>query len=63
MRLPGVTLPYLLQLANKGPERAMHENNALLMGLNTYKGYITYKAVAEVMEKDYVPVETILSAF
>ena len=58
--LTGVTLPYLLQLANKGAERAMLENPALLSGLNTYKGHITYRAVAESMDMEYFPAETIL---
>ncbi|MHB8066002.1 MAG: alanine dehydrogenase, partial [Ruminiclostridium sp.] len=60
--LTGATLPYLLQLANKGPKRALIENKALLLGLNTYKGQITYKAVADSIGAEYVPVETILSA-
>jgi alanine dehydrogenase len=59
--LTGVTLPYLLQIANKGPEKAMLANKALLLGLNTYKGQITYKAVADSISAEYVPAETILS--
>lgn len=53
--LTGVTLPYLAQLADKGPIKAMLENEALLPGLNTYGGYVTYKAVAQAMGLDYVP--------
>ena len=45
--LTGSTLPYLLDIANKGPEKAMKEDEALLLGLNVYKGHITYKAVAD----------------
>ena len=41
------TIQYGLQLANKGIERAVKENAALLEGLNMYKGFITYKPVAE----------------
>jgi alanine dehydrogenase len=51
--LTGSTLPYLLQIANKGPEKAMKENEALLLGLNSYKGYITYKAVADSLGLEY----------
>lgn len=61
--LTGVTLPYLLQIANKGPERAMLENKALLLGLNIYKGQITCKAVADSIGAEYVLAETILSAY
>lgn len=51
--LTGATLPYLLQIANKGAEKAMAENSALQAGLNSYKGHITYKAVAESMKLEY----------
>lgn len=52
--LTGVTLPYLLELADKGTEKALAENSSLLLGLNTYKGNITYRAVAESVDGEYV---------
>lgn len=45
--LTGVTLKYLLDIANKGPVEAMKQDKALLLGLNTYQGYCTYKHVAD----------------
>ncbi|MBN9655365.1 alanine dehydrogenase [Halobacillus sp. GSS1] len=45
--LTNVTVPYALQLANKGYVRACKENDALYKGLNTLNGHVTYKAVAE----------------
>jgi alanine dehydrogenase len=45
--LNNATRPYLLQLANKGLERASEESRAILEGVNTYRGNITYPAVAE----------------
>lgn len=51
--LTGSTLPYLLELADKGTEKAMLEDEALLKGLNTYKGYVTYRAVAESLGYKY----------
>ncbi|AMV24154.1 Alanine dehydrogenase [Gemmata sp. SH-PL17] len=45
--LTNVTLPYALQLANKGPERAVKENAALLAGVNIKAGQVTNAAVAE----------------
>lgn len=45
--LTNVTLPYALQLANKGPERAIRENPALLAGVNIKAGRVTNTAVAE----------------
>jgi alanine dehydrogenase len=45
--LVNATTPYGLQLANKGVEKACRENPAIKFGLNTYKGIITFKGVAE----------------
>ena len=45
--LSNATMPYAMQIANKGAEKAMRENPALLKGLNVYQGKLTNKAVAE----------------
>ena len=45
--LTNATFPYLLQLCNKGLERAFDESNAIREGVNTYQGHITYPGVAE----------------
>jgi alanine dehydrogenase len=45
--LTNATFPYLLELANKGLERAVDEHPALREGVNTYKGYVTHPGVAE----------------
>ncbi|MGG3448759.1 alanine dehydrogenase [Domibacillus aminovorans] len=44
--LTNVTIPYALQIADKGFEKAAAENAALKCGINTLKGFVTYKAVA-----------------
>ena len=44
--LTNVTLPYVLQLATKGPERAVRENVALAHGVNIQRGRATNRAVA-----------------
>ncbi len=62
LALTGVTLPYLLQLANKGPKAAMLENAALRKGLNTIDGQVTYKGVAEALGYPYADAETLLQA-
>lgn len=51
--LTGVTLKYLLDIANKGPVEAMKQDKALLLGLNTYDGYCTYKPVADDLSVAY----------
>ena len=47
MALNNATLPFGLQIANKGIKRAMMENEHLLNGLNVHKANITYKAVMD----------------
>ncbi|MDF2904346.1 MAG: alanine dehydrogenase [Bacillus sp. (in: firmicutes)] len=49
MALTNVTIPYAIQLANKGYKQACLDNEALLKGVNTLEGYVTYKAVAEAL--------------
>ncbi len=58
--LTGVTLKYLLDIANKGPVEAMLENKDLRLGLNTYKGYCTYKHVADDLGVEYKSPEELL---
>jgi alanine dehydrogenase len=48
--LSNATLSYGLQLANLGPEKACRQNEALLRGLNTYRGTITYHPVADAFD-------------
>jgi alanine dehydrogenase len=45
--LEAATLQYAIMLADKGPEKALLGNEALMKGLNTYQGHITYKGVAD----------------
>jgi alanine dehydrogenase len=45
--LTNATFPYLLELANKGLERAMGERKSIRGGVNTYHGELTHAGVAE----------------
>ena len=45
--LTNVTLPYVLQLAKKGFDRAVRENGGLAQGVNIHRGKVTNPAVAE----------------
>ncbi|MEH7301096.1 alanine dehydrogenase [Neobacillus drentensis] len=58
--LTNVTVPYALQIANKGVFKAISENAALLLGVNVANGEITYEAVAKDLGYDYVTVEKAL---
>jgi alanine dehydrogenase len=53
--LTNATLPFAVQLANKGARQAMLDDPHLLAGLNVHAGKITYKAVAEDLGYAYVP--------
>lgn len=57
--LTGVTLPYLIQIAIKGTEMALLDDQTLMYGLNTYNGFVTCKAVAESLNIDYISPESI----
>lgn len=49
LALTNATLPYIKLLANKGIENTLRENAEVRTALNTYKGEITNKALAESM--------------
>lgn len=53
LALTNATLPYALQLANKGWTKALKDNPALLKGLNMIDGKITYPGVAEAFGLPY----------
>lgn len=61
--LNNATLPFVMDLANKGVKQALLEDPHLLNGLNVYHGHITYKAVAEALNKAYVPALEALCGF
>tara|TARA_B100000315_G_scaffold103234_1_gene94636 strand:- start:15061 stop:16179 length:1119 start_codon:yes stop_codon:yes gene_type:complete len=52
--LNNATLSYLVELADKGYEKALKEDKNFLAGLNIYKGQVTYKAVADAFGYKYI---------
>jgi alanine dehydrogenase len=60
LALTNVTLPYALQIANKGVRQAIQDNKSLLLGVNVVGGSITYEAVAKDLGYEYVLVEKAL---
>ena len=60
LALTNATLPYALQLANKGWKKACTENEELKKGLNVANGKILYKGVADAWNLPYEDVETAL---
>ncbi|QQE80286.1 alanine dehydrogenase [Alicyclobacillus sp. SO9] len=53
LALTNVTMPYALQLANKGAVAAVRENEALAKGVNVIGGKVTYKAVSDSLNLEY----------
>jgi alanine dehydrogenase len=51
--LTNATFPYLRELANKGLEAACATHPGLAEGVNTYRGEVTYKAVAESQKRPW----------
>ncbi|WP_347158618.1 alanine dehydrogenase [Pontibacter chitinilyticus] len=60
LALNNATLPYAIQLANKGWQKACAENEELKKGLNVVKGKVVYKGVAEAFNLEYTPVADVL---
>lgn len=61
LALTNATLPYAIQLADKGWKKAANENAELVPGLNVINGEIVYKAVADAFNMPYTPVENFLA--
>jgi alanine dehydrogenase len=60
LALTNATLPYAVEIANKGWEKAMKENREIKLGANVVKGKITYKGVADAFGLDYVSIDSLL---
>jgi alanine dehydrogenase len=58
--LNNATFPYVLEIAGKGLENSVLANKDLWQGVNTYKGEVTYEAVAEAFNFPYTPLENII---
>lgn len=61
LALTNATLPYAIQLANKGWQKACMENKELLLGLNVVKGDVVYEGVSEAFKLPFVPVDAHLN--
>lgn len=60
LALTNATLPYAIQLANKGWKKACNENSELKSGLNIINGKIVYKGVSDAFGLPYTAVEELL---
>ena len=60
LALTNATLPYAIELANKGWKQACIDNEPLRKGLNVVDGKVVYEGVAEAFNLPYVEVEEVL---
>lgn len=60
--LTNVTIPYAVEIANKGLVKAITESEAIKSAVNVLNGKVTYEAVARDLGLTYVTVEDALAA-
>jgi alanine dehydrogenase len=60
LALTNSTLPFALELADKGLRGAARENPEFARGINIIEGKVTYRSVAESFGLEYVPLESVL---
>jgi alanine dehydrogenase len=58
--LTNVTLPFALRLADEGLQEAARRDPNLKNGINTHKGKVTYRAIAEDQDLPYTPIDKLL---
>jgi alanine dehydrogenase len=61
LALTNATLPYALQLANKGWKKACADNEELKLGLNVVEGKVVYKGVSDAFNLPYTEVSEVLN--
>lgn len=60
LALTNATLPYAVEIANKGWRKAMQESDEIKLGANVINGKITYQGVADAFGLDYFPIDELL---
>src|SRR5262245_24942752 len=58
--LTNATLPYVVELANKGPAAAARDNPPLAHGINVWRGRVVHPAVAESLGESPTPLSSVL---
>ena len=60
LALTNATLPYAVEIANKGWKRAMRENTEIKLGANVVRGKVTYQGVADAFGLGFTPMDELL---
>jgi alanine dehydrogenase len=53
LALTNATFPYVMKLAKLGASMAIREDAGIAEGVNTFNGYLTYRAVAHAQDRDF----------
>jgi alanine dehydrogenase len=60
LALNNATLPYAVEIANKGWKKAMQENSEIKRGANVVSGHVTYKGVADTFGFEHVNIDKLI---
>jgi len=60
LALTNATLPYALEIANKGWKKALRSNKEIKLGANVINGHVCYEGVANAFDMEMVDVKTLL---
>lgn len=60
LALTNATLPYAVEIADKGWQRAFKENPEIRLGANVVNGKVTCRGVADAFGLKYVPIDSLL---
>ncbi len=60
LALTNATLPYAVEIANKGWKKAMQQNAEIKYGANVVKGKVTYEGVAEAFGLEFTPIDKLV---
>jgi alanine dehydrogenase len=60
LALNNATLPYAVEIANKGWRKAMQDNPEIKLGANVVQGHVTYEGVAEAFGFKLINIDSLL---
>jgi alanine dehydrogenase len=60
LALTNATLPYALEIANKGWKKTLREHPEIRLGANVVKGKVTFQGVADAFGLEHTPIDRIL---
>jgi alanine dehydrogenase len=60
LALTNATLPYAVEIANKGWKKAMQQNPEIMLGANVVRGKVTYQGVAEAFGLEFTSIDKLI---